>query len=138
MTKRYYLFVLILIAAIGVVGACKKTIPPKPLSPGKVEINNESGRTVIIERYTHVRGSETDERTINRVLVNGASYNLVNLIDGTGSNIFKGGDEVEVYYKSRDTLPENPTIPYFSGKWNTRINGNKAMKLTSGGGAVDQ
>lgn len=93
---------------------------------------NDSGITIIIEKYIQQRGDQEVSRIVNGHLFQGGSYKFTNIIDGNNSLVFDGGDKVNVLYKSQGS--DSP----FSGSWTVEVNGNISGKLNRSGGVGGQ
>jgi hypothetical protein len=129
---------LLLISAFSFSCSSKK-IPTAPKAAGKITIRNESGTPLVLENYRHTRGDRSQVRHINLELrYYGSSYTLINLLDGTNSRYFEGGDKVSIRYEALVDQPGHPGIPLFSGSLDVEVNGNTSFKFTSGGNIQEQ
>ena len=87
---------MLILAAAATISCSDGKYPSAPAAPGKVSLNNESGHIVIIESFTHERGSASTTKVLNAGVVNRGSYTFQNLLDHTNSRYFAGGDMVEI------------------------------------------
>ena len=103
------------------------------LVEGKVSIENQSGVRIILREFTQRRGNDEVTVMLNRGVNDGFVYYFRNQIDGGNSDIFPGGDYIEVHYVAAVSYPGDPNRPLFDQTLSHTVNGITVYYVKSGG-----
>ena len=110
-----------------------KPSAPSPLTQGKIMIYNDSQVSIRLTEFTQKRGDLEHSTVLNMTVYPNQSRKLYNLLDGGDSDIFPGGDQVEVKFQARVSDPNNPGEPLFENTVSLIINGNNTISVKNGG-----
>lgn len=106
---------------------------PPYLVSGKVSIYNQSGVRIRLMEFTQKRGDEEVTVILDRRVNSGFRYFFINQLDAGGTDIFPGGDYIEVHYVADVPYPGQPNRPLFDQTFNHTVNGVTTYYVKSGG-----
>ena len=118
--------------------ACSDNDNPAPTQPyqrlsGKVAISNGSNVPIVLVQYTQTRGDLEITVRLGSTLFPGYSVYLRNALDHNDSQIFAGGDRVQIEFRSAVPDPEDPGHPLFQNTVDLTVNGSQMIHVKDGG-----
>jgi hypothetical protein len=134
MVKKGVIFLALLGLIIGV--SCseeKQPYRPPFLVEGKVSIFNQSGVRIRLLEFTQQRGERETTVVLNRSIISGVRYFLINQLDPGNTDIFPGGDYIIIHYIADVPNPGDPSQPLFDQTIDHTVNGVTVYYVKSGG-----
>jgi len=135
--KVRFTAILAFLFLIGMV-ACSDNDNPAQSRPyqrlsGKVAISNGSNVPIVVVQYTQTRGDQQITIHLGSTLFPGYSVYLRNALDNNDSQIFAGGDRVQVEFRAAAPDPEDPGHPLFQNTVELTVNGSQMIHVKDGG-----
>lgn len=120
--------------------SCSHNTPSKPYEPvaplhGRIYLLNNSEVPIRILGYTQIRGTQSVDTPLWIHIFPGETFFLHNRIDpdNVDTQIFPGGDRLNIRYAAEVPDPDNPGQPLFRNTVELTVNGTIEIQVKSGG-----
>lgn len=106
---------------------------PPVLASGRISVHNETISPIRLLDFTQKRGEREEHAVLDIRVYSQQTRSLINLIDGGDTDIFPGGDRIQITFVSEAPDPNDPNNPLFENTASLTVNGSNIISVKSGG-----